>query len=89
MKSTNNPLCTHSSGNGPSNNHRLVVWMSSFPLGLIWVEVHSGLGPSFLVVPPRPLNYPCHICRIMGHKLMNSPRFGKMETMFKNRGKTM
>jgi hypothetical protein len=28
--------------------------------------------------PPRPLNYPCHICGIVGHKLMNYPRFRKM-----------
>jgi hypothetical protein len=33
--SINNPLCTHSSGNGPLNNQGLVVWMSSFPLGLL------------------------------------------------------
>jgi len=50
MKSTNNPVCTHSSGNGPLNKHKLVVWMSSFPLGLTWVEMHSGLGTSFVVV---------------------------------------
>jgi len=45
-----NPLCTHSSGNGSLNNHGLGVWISSFPLGLTWVEVHSGLGTSFVVV---------------------------------------
>jgi hypothetical protein len=27
-----------------------MVWMSSFPLGLIWVEVHNGLKTSFIVV---------------------------------------
>ncbi len=38
---------------------------------------------------PRPLNYPYHICGIMGHKLTNSTRFGKMQNMFKDkRGKT-
>ncbi len=43
MKSINNPLCTHSNGNGPLNNHGLVVWMRLFPLGLTWVEAHNGL----------------------------------------------
>jgi hypothetical protein len=39
--------------------------------------------------PSRPLNYPCHICGIVGHKLMNCPRFGEMKTMFKyKRGST-
>jgi hypothetical protein len=28
--------------------------------------------------PPRPLNYPCHIYGIAGHKLMNCSRFGKI-----------
>jgi hypothetical protein len=28
--------------------------------------------------PPRSLNYPCHICGIVGHKLMNCPRFKEM-----------
>jgi hypothetical protein len=50
MKSINNPLCTHSSGNDPLNNHGLVVWMKSFPLGLTWVEVHSGLRTCSIVV---------------------------------------
>jgi hypothetical protein len=27
-----------------------MVWMSSFPLGLIWVEVHNGLKTGFIVV---------------------------------------
>jgi hypothetical protein len=28
----------------------LVVWMRSFPLGLTWVEAHSGLGIGSIVV---------------------------------------
>ncbi len=28
--------------------------------------------------PPRPLNYPCHIYGIVGHKLTNCPRFREM-----------
>ncbi len=51
-----------------------------------WVHlnVHS---PS---KPPRPLNYPCHICGIVGHKLTNCPRFGEMQNMFKDkRGQTL
>jgi hypothetical protein len=32
------------------NNHGLVVWMNSLPFGLTWVELHSGLGTSFIVV---------------------------------------
>ncbi len=30
---------------------------------------------------PRPLNYPCHICGIVGHKLMNCLKFGEMQNM--------
>ncbi len=28
--------------------------------------------------PPRPLNYPCHICGIVGHKLTKCPKFDEM-----------
>jgi hypothetical protein len=28
--------------------------------------------------PSQPLNYPCHICGIVGHNLTNYPKFGKM-----------
>jgi hypothetical protein len=35
---------------------------------------------------PRPLNYPCHICGIMGDKLMKYLRFGEMQNMFKDKG---
>ncbi len=35
---------------------------------------------------PGQLNYPCHICGIVGHKLMNYPRFGEMQNMFKDKG---
>jgi hypothetical protein len=36
--------------------------------------------------PPRPLNYPSHIYGIVGHKLMNCPRFGEMQNMLKDKG---
>jgi hypothetical protein len=36
--------------------------------------------------PPRPLNYPCHIYGIVGHKLTNCPRFNEMQSMFKDKG---
>ncbi len=36
--------------------------------------------------PPKLLNYPCHICGIVGHKLTNYLKFGKMQTMFKDKG---
>jgi hypothetical protein len=36
--------------------------------------------------PLRPLNYPCYICGIVGHKLKNYPRFGEMQNMFKDKG---
>ncbi len=36
--------------------------------------------------PPRLLNYPCHICGIMGHKLMNCPRFREIQSMLKDKG---
>jgi hypothetical protein len=35
---------------------------------------------------PRPLNYPCHICGIVGHKLANCLKFGEMQNMFKDKG---
>ncbi len=53
MKSINNPLRTRSSGNGPLNNHKLV---SSFLLGLTWVEVHSGLKIGFIIVSVNDLH---------------------------------
>ncbi len=36
--------------------------------------------------PPRLINYPCHICGIVGHKLTNCPRFNEMQSMFKDKG---
>ncbi len=36
--------------------------------------------------PPKLLNYPCHICGIVGHKLTNYPRFNEMQSMFKDKG---
>jgi hypothetical protein len=36
--------------------------------------------------PPTLLNYPYHICGIVGHKLINCPRFGEMQSMFKDKG---
>ncbi len=36
--------------------------------------------------PPRSLTYPCHICGIVKHNLMNCQKFGKMQTMFKDKG---
>jgi hypothetical protein len=36
--------------------------------------------------PPTPLNYACHVCGILGHKLTNCPKFCKMKTMFKDKG---
>ncbi len=36
--------------------------------------------------PSKPLNYPCHICGTMGHKLTNYLKFVKMQTMFKDKG---
>jgi hypothetical protein len=36
--------------------------------------------------PLRPINYPCHICGIVGHKLTNCPRFNEMQSMFKDKG---
>ncbi len=35
---------------------------------------------------PRPLNYPYHICGIVGDKLMNCLKFGEMQNMFKDKG---
>jgi len=47
---TQNLLCTYSSGNDSSNNHELMIWISSFPLELIWMKVHNELGQDFLVI---------------------------------------
>jgi hypothetical protein len=38
--------------------------------------------------PLKPLNYACHTCGILGHKLTNYPRFGKMQNMFKDHNDT-
>ncbi len=50
----------------------------------IVIEINAHVGK-----PSRPLNYPCHICGILGHKLMNCPKFNEMQTMFKDKGKTI
>jgi hypothetical protein len=34
--------------------------------------------------PPKPLDYPCHTCGMLGHKLTNCSRFGEMQNMFKD-----
>jgi hypothetical protein len=39
-----------------------------------------------IVKPPRPLNYSCHICGIVGHKLTKCLKFDEMRTMFKGKG---
>jgi hypothetical protein len=36
--------------------------------------------------PLRPLNYLYHICGIVGHKLINSPKFIEMKSIFKDKG---
>jgi len=36
--------------------------------------------------PSRPLNYVCHVCGILGHKLTNCLKFCEMQTMFKDKG---
>lgn len=36
--------------------------------------------------PSRPLNYCCHTCGIVRHKLTNCSKFGKMQIMFKDKG---
>ncbi len=36
--------------------------------------------------PPRPLNYPYHICGIVGHKLINCPKFSEMKIIFNDKG---
>ncbi len=35
--------------------------------------------------PPSLLNNPSHIYGIVGHKLMNCPRFGEMQSIFKDK----
>jgi hypothetical protein len=47
---------------------------------IIAIEATTQVGK-----PPRPLNHPCHICGIVGHKLMNYPRFGQMQNTFKDK----
>jgi hypothetical protein len=36
--------------------------------------------------PPRPLNYPYHICGIVCHKLINCSKFNEMKIIFKDKG---
>jgi hypothetical protein len=36
--------------------------------------------------PLRPLNYPYHICGIVGHKLTNCSKFSEMKNIFKDKG---
>jgi hypothetical protein len=36
--------------------------------------------------PPKPINYPCRLCGIRGHKLTNYLKFGKMQTRVKDKG---
>ncbi len=48
---------------------------------IVTIEVTSQVGK-----PLGLLKYPCHICGIVGHKLMNYPRFGEMQNMFKDKG---
>ncbi len=36
--------------------------------------------------PSRPLNYVCHVCGILGHKLTNFLKFSEMQTMYKDKG---
>jgi hypothetical protein len=50
-------------------NTTFVVYLIMFSLAK--VNAHTS-------EPPRPLNYPCHICGIMGHKLMRYLKFRKM-----------
>ncbi len=50
----------------------------------IVIDINGHVGK-----PPRPLKYPCHICGIVGHKLTNCPKFREMQTMFKDKGKTI
>ncbi len=52
-------------------NTTFVVYL--IMLSLVKVNAHTNK-------PPRPLNYPCHICGIMGQKLTKYQKFGKMQT---------
>jgi hypothetical protein len=39
-----------------------------------------------IVKPPRPFNYPCHICGIVGDNQPTIPSLEKMQIVFKDKG---
>lgn len=34
---------------------------------------------------PKPMNYPCHIYRVIGHKMVDCSRFSEMQNLFKDK----
>lgn len=34
---------------------------------------------------PKPMNYPCHIYRVIGHKMVDCTRFSEMQNLFKDK----
>jgi hypothetical protein len=34
---------------------------------------------------PKPMNYPCHIYRDIGHKMVDCTRFSEMQNLFKDK----
>jgi hypothetical protein len=48
---------------------------------IVVVEVNAQASKA-----PRPLNFPYHICGIVGYKLINCPKFNKMKIIFKDKG---
>jgi hypothetical protein len=61
-------------------NHNVETYKSKEEPTITAIEATTQVGKT-----PRPLNHPCHICGIVGHKLMNYPRFGQMQSMFKDK----
>jgi hypothetical protein len=54
-------------------NHNAETYKSKEEPSITAIEATTQVGK-----PAIQLNHPCHICGIVGHKLMNYPRFGQM-----------
>ncbi len=61
-------------------NHNVETYKSTKDEPIVTIKAIAQVGKL-----PRPLNYLYHICGIVGNKLMNSTRFGKMQNMFKDK----
>ncbi len=52
-----------------------MVWISSFPVGLIWVELHNELGLSLLIVRASTFYFSFHLCIILAASISTPSAF--------------